>query len=109
MEIELTKDSSKVLVLLYKEYLEKVKSGCSKSQSREFDGNKLNFITDMHPDDVYDCLTELKDKNLIKINVLDDVELTDIAIYEMENRIKKHFKNGLNCLTDLLSLIPNFF
>lgn len=64
MEIELTKDSSKVLVLLYKEYLEKVKSGCSKSQSREFDGNKLNFITDMHPDDVYDCLTELKDKTL---------------------------------------------
>lgn len=109
MEIKLTKDSQKVLVLLYKEYLTKVKSGCSKSKACEFDGDNLNFITDMHPDDVYESLIELKANKLIKMDITGEFELTDIAIYEMENRIKKHFKNGLNCLTDLLSLIPNFF
>ena len=109
MEIDLTKDSRKVLVSLYKEYLEKVKSGCSKSQSREFNSNNLDFITGIHPDDVYECLLELKANNLVTMNILDDVTLTDIAIYEMENRIKKILKNGLSCAIDLLSLIPQLF
>ena len=105
----MTKDSRKVLVSLYKEYLEKVKSGCSKSQSREFDSNNLNFITDIHPDDVYECLTELNENGLVTMNILGDVALTDIAIYEMENRIKKILKNGLSGVIDLLSLIPQLF
>lgn len=102
MEIELTKDSSKVLALLYKEYLEKVKSGCSKSQSREFDGNKLNFITDMHPDDIENCLEELNKNNLIETNILGDFNLTDIAVYNMENRFKNNIKDVLSFISQFL-------
>lgn len=102
MEIELTKDSSKVLALLYKEYLEKVKSGCSKSQSREFDGNKLNFITDMHPDDIENCLEELNKSNLIETNILGDFNLTDIAVYNMENRFKNNIKDVLSFISQFL-------
>ena len=102
MEIELTKDSSKVLVLLYKEYLTKVKSGCSKSQSREFDGNKLNFITDMHPDDIENCLEELNKNNLIETNILGDFNLTDIAVYNMENRFKNNIKDVLSFISQFL-------
>ena len=104
MEIDLTKDSHKVLVLLYKEYLEKVKSGCSKLESRTFDGNNLNFITKMHPDDIDDCLTKLNENNLIDMNIAGEFELTDIAIVKMENR----FKNSLDILKDVASFIAQF-
>ena len=101
MEIDLTKDSRKVLVLLYKEYLEKVKSGCSKSQSREFNENKLDFITKIHPDDIDDCLTKLNENNLIDMDISGEFKLTDIAIAKMENRFK-------NNLIDVASFIAQF-
>ena len=101
MEIDLTKDSRKVLVLLYKEYLEKVKSGCSKSQSREFNENNLDFITKIHPDDVEDCLEELNKDNLIDMDISGEFKLTDIAIAKMENRFK-------NNLIDVASFIAQF-
>lgn len=108
MEIELTKDSNKVLLLLYKEYLEKVKSGCSKSQSREFNENNLDFITKMHPDDIDDCLSELNKSNLIEMEISGDFELTDNAVVYLNNRFKNSFKNGLNNIKDVLSLISQF-
>lgn len=36
---ELTKDADKLICCIYKEYLEKRKSGIPKSQAKEFDGN----------------------------------------------------------------------
>lgn len=101
MEIDLTKDSHKVLVLLYKEYLEKVKSGCSKSQSREFNEDNLDFITKIHPDDIDDCLSKLNENNLIDMDISGEFKLTDIAIAKMENRFK-------NNLIDVASFIAQF-
>ena len=104
MEIDLSKDSYKVLLSLYKEYLERVKSGCSKSQSRAFNEKKLDFITKMHPDDIDDCLTKLTENNLIDMDISGDFVLTDIAVAKMENR----FKNSLDVLKDVVSLIAQF-
>lgn len=99
---ELTKDAEKVICCIYKEYLEKRKSGISKSQAKEFDGNfyrNVNALSKWNDADVSDTIQELHDKKLIKKNVMGDFSLLDSAVIYMENR----FKNNLNEITDFIS------
>lgn len=99
---ELTKDADKVICCIYKEYLEKRKSGMSKSEAKEFDGNfylKVKALSKWNSADVSDTLQELHNKGLIKKNVIGDFDLLDSAIIYMENR----FKKGLNEITDFIS------
>ncbi len=99
---ELTKDADKLICCIYKEYLEKRKSGVSKSQSKEFDGNfylNVKTLSRWNSADISDTLQELHDKELIFKNVIGDFELLDSAISYMENR----FKKGLEEITDFIS------
>lgn len=100
--LELTKDADKVICCIYKEYLEKRKSGMSKSQAKEFDGNfyrNVKALSKWNDADVSDTLQELHDKKLIFKNVFGDFELLDSAVTYMENR----FKKGLEEITDFIS------
>lgn len=99
---ELTKDADKVICCIYKEYLEKRKSGMSKSEAKEFNGNfyrNIKPLSKWNSADISDTLQELHKKELIKKNVIGDFILLDSAIIYMENR----FKKGLEEITDFIS------
>ena len=104
--MDLTKDSEKLLCLLYKDYLEKRKSGLSKSSSNSF-GNSHDIHEHLCPDwifeDVDDTCRELSRVGLLHClwadNIAYHVALSDSGIIYMENR----FKNGLLGVVDFLS------
>ena len=100
--MQLTKDADKLICCIYREYLEKRKSGSSKANAKEFDANFYKDVKDISnwdSSDVSDTLSELKNAGFIKLYITDDFSLNDEAIIYMENR----FKNGLNELTDFIS------
>lgn len=102
---ELTKDADKVICCIYKEYLERRKSGMSKAESKEFDGNfylNVKTLSKWNSADVSDTLQELHDKKYIKKNILGDFSLLDDSVVYMENR----FKNGLSEVMDFISSLP---
>ena len=108
METKLSRDAHKLLVQLYKLYLERRKSGLSKCDSRDF-GSYENIMqmldSSLSADDMNDTLLELKRAEYLSALFADDVCcescLTDSAIIEMENR----FKDGLaSVVSFLLSL-----
>ena len=102
---ELTKDADKLICCIYKEYPERRKSGMSKSQSKEFNGNfylNVKALSKWNSSDVSDTLQELHSNGLIKKNVIGDFYLLDSAITYMEKR----FKNGLSEVMDFISKFP---
>lgn len=102
---ELTKDADKMLCCLYKEYLQRVKLGSSKSTSRRF---KMEYtksdpvLSQWHEDDICITRNELKRNGLLNVQTSGNFELTDNAISYMENR----FKNGLSEVMDFISNLP---
>lgn len=99
---ELTKDADKMLCIIYKQYLNKVEDGNSKTASREF---KEDFYTSdrtlshWQEDDIATFLIELGKKGYLKIYFGGNFFLTDKAIIYMENR----FKKGLSEVVDFIT------
>lgn len=104
--MQLSKDADKLICCIYREYLEKRKSGSSKANAKEFDSNFYKSIKDISKwdsSDVSDTLSELKNAGFIKRYITGNFSLNDTSIIYMENR----FKNGLTELTDFIAkLIP---
>ena len=106
MEINLTKDSEKLLCVMYKDYLEKRKSGMSKSRANYF-GTSHVIHEELLPkwsfEDVDDTCRELSRAGLINCSWADNIaiwiSISDLAISYMENR----FKNGLLGVVDFLT------
>lgn len=99
---DLTKDADKIICCIYKEYLERRKSGRSKSDAKEFEANfyqNIKSISNWDSDDISDTLHELKNVGFLKMYITGDFSLNNEAIVYMENR----FKNGLAELTDFIS------
>lgn len=99
---ELTKDADKLICCIYKEYLEKRKSGIPKKQAKEFDGSfyrNIKALSSWNSSDISDTLRELHDKKFIFEDIIGNISINDSAIIYMENR----FKNGLNEITDFIS------
>lgn len=99
---DLTKDADKLICCIYKEYLEKRRSGISKINAKKFDAYfylNIKVLSKWDSSDISDTLRELKNVGFIKLFITGDFELTDTAIIYMENR----FKNGLSELTDFIS------
>lgn len=102
---KLTNDADKLICCIYKEYLEKRKSGISKPEAKEFDGNfyrNIKALSKWNDADISDTLQELHDKEFIKENILGDFSLLDSTVVYMENR----FKNGLSEVMDFISSLP---
>lgn len=104
----MTKDSEKLICLLYKSYLAKKKSGCSKSQANSF-GSSHNIHEQLCPDwvfeDVDDTCRELSRAGLLICfwadNIAYEVSLSDAGIIYMENR----FKNNISAIADFIAKI----
>lgn len=99
---ELTKDADKMICVIYKMYLEKIKSGISKAASNAFEKDFYKsdkLLSKWHSDDVTSTFLELGQKKYLKIYISGNFEITNQAIIYMENR----FKNGLLDLIDLVS------
>ena len=98
----MTKDADKMLCCLYKEYLNRIKIGNSKTSSRDFTAEYIKsdeVLSTWHPDDVCATRNELKHIGYLTVNIIGNFKLTDEAITYMENR----FKNNLKELTDFIS------
>lgn len=100
--MQLTRDTDKILCLIYEEFLERRKSGLSKSVAKTFEHPSAlqeQFLQGIHEDDIYDALTELSHNGMIRAYYDMGFQLNDSAIIYMENR----FKNGLKEVTDFIS------
>lgn len=98
----LTKDADKIICCIYKEYLERRKSGSPKSEAKEFEANfyqDIKSIANWDCNDISDTLHELQNAGFLKVYITNDFSMNDETIVYMENR----FKNGLAELTDFIS------
>ncbi|SHE79784.1 hypothetical protein SAMN02745784_01828 [Tissierella praeacuta DSM 18095] len=104
--VNLTRDADKLLCCIYKQYLERRKSGYLKLQAKRFEKNfytEDKNISSWNCTDVSDTLLELGRTKYIRLYIGADFDLEDSAIVYMENR----FKNGLIEVVDFISkLIP---
>lgn len=83
MDVELTKESRKVLKEIYDVYLERRKLGQSKKSAIYFPGSvKLNI------EGIEDAKKELSNAKMIVCDIVDGFELKDKAIIFMENFTK---------------------
>lgn len=103
---ELTKDADKMLCCLYKEYLQRIKFGSSKTSSRRF---KMEYtksddiLSQWHDDDICTTRNELKRNGLLKVQISGNFELTDNAISYMENRFKSGIAEVTKYIADFVS------
>lgn len=103
--MELTKESKKVLFKLYKEYLDRIKSGVSRADAKVFDPEIINqtILSEYSSSDLNDYLCELGTNdyvsNFFGDGVVMHTSLTNSAISEIENR----FKNGILDVAEFIS------
>lgn len=106
LSTELTKDSYKLLCVLYKDYLEKIKQGHSKSDSSYFgnsDEISTKYFPDSHPEDISNSCWELYRSKYLSCLAGDDIAyevvITSTGIALMENRFKNNIKEITNFIT----------
>lgn len=103
--MELTKESKKVLLKLYKEYLERMQSGVSRDKAKAFDPDIIGqtLFQEYSSSNFNDYLCELGSNeyldNFYGSGIVQYTSLTNLAISEMENR----FKNGILDVADFIS------
>lgn len=98
----MTKDTEKFLCEIYQEYLRRRKSGMSKSEAVQFSRPEEmvnEFMQGNLPDDMHECIYELKKLNYVHAYITNSFSLEDTAIIYMENR----FKNGLKEVSDFIA------
>jgi DNA polymerase III delta subunit len=98
----MTKDAEKFLYISYQDYLDRIKSGSSKTQAKSFSKdyrNENGYFSSWHEDDFSSVCSELKKLGFLKVYVSGSFELTPNAIEYLENR----FKNNLKELADIIS------
>lgn len=101
----MTKDSEKLLCLMYKHYLSRIKDGISKAGAKSFGG--LGVICALVPNEksenVLETCRELGRSGMLRntyaSNTIYRSIITDEAIEFMENRLK----NGLKDISSFLS------
>ncbi len=103
MDIELTKDSKKLIRTLYKSYLKKRKSGVAASEARDFGSSQVihkQLLPDWKFEDVDDACRSLSQKGLLNCFWADNIAYfvsisTDGIVY-----MEKRFKNKLIKIVD---------
>lgn len=112
-EVKLTKDADNLICVLYKEYLNRRKSGSTKSSARGFGGSRRIQATLMEKwlfEDVDDTCRELSRAKLLSCLILDnevgETVLTDKGIIYMENRFKNNIAAVVDHIESLKSLLP---
>ena len=98
----LSSDADKILCCVYKEYLERRKSGLAKVDAQRF--NEDFYLSDRklskwNPKDISFTLLELGQCGYIRMYIGGEFDLETKAITYMEGR----FKNGLSEIMDFIS------
>ncbi len=95
--VGLTKDAYNFLVLLYKEYLSRLKDGYTSSQAVEFSDDPIGITDDVFATEPEsdEYLNELSDHNFVECTVGGSVILTRTAIRTMETRFEDKIANVL--------------
>jgi len=104
-EKDITKESYNILCIIYKVYLQRRKDNMPKRQAVTFEHDTLfqkEHLPNVHPDDMYAAIVELKNIGYVKHYVDGGFSLTDDGILLMENR----FKNNISDVIDFISNIP---
>lgn len=102
MQVDITKDSYRVLCSLYREYLKRRKNGISKMEAVCFAAPsdfKDELFPDIPIDDLYDAITELGQTGFLTVYIDGSFQLEKSAIILMENR----FTKGLTEVTDFIA------
>lgn len=107
MSETLTRDADKMISVFYKEYLERIENGMSKTEAIQFEGGyPLKWKKDLFPDkDEQDCVMtfkELKDEFGFMVFTTGDFLLSDKAILHMERRFPKGAKQVLDYIFQVL-------
>lgn len=97
MNIELTRDAQKAAAKIYKEYLNRIDSGLTKSDAKIFSDSDMEML--FKNEDFDDIKSELVSTFSMKTNILEDITLSSSFISFMENR----FKNGIKDVVGFLS------
>lgn len=111
--MNLTKDAEFLICSLYKDYLDKRKSGMSKADAK-FTGSSQKMNRDIMPEwsfeDVDETCRELSRAGLLHCGFADDVtyisNLTDDAIIYMENRFQNKASDVIETIAKIKSMIP---
>ena len=106
--IKLSKNNDFLICILYKNFLEKVKSGISKSDARwlgSSDEIQENLLTNWSKDDVATACWELDSIGLLQCSPGDNIAyttyLTDNGIIYMENRKLDKLKTLVDYISKL--------
>lgn len=109
--MRLTKESDALLCLLYKEFLEIIKSGTPRKEAKELGGSEdiqRDHAPKWSPEDVDELCRELHRFGMLDVFYAGDiayvVRFSDAGIVYMENR----FKDGLLEILDHLQRIRDF-
>lgn len=97
MNIELTRDAKKAAAKIYKEYLNRIDNGLTKSEAKIFSDSDMEML--FKNEDFDDIKSELVSTFSMKTNILEDITLSSSFISFMENR----FKNGIKDVVGFLS------
>ena len=103
MGTALTKDADKLICLIYKEFLDRRKSGTPKRQAKDFaePDEWPSSFSEFDEYDMADTLSELKKAGFLKLYIHGGFQLEDRGIIYMEQR----FPNGLAQVVDWLCKI----
>lgn len=104
----MTKDADTMICCLYKEYLERVKIGSPKKDSRKFKpeyfSSNLPF-SNWHSSDIDMTKSELVRLSYLKADIIGNISFTDDGISYMENRFKNNLKELCECISKLTNLV----
>ena len=109
----LTKDQQYILSVLYKNYLECVKSGAIKLSCNDFKSAEnihSKYFQKLHFEDVENDLKKLKKSGFINgvfaDNTIYHVTISDKTIVYFENAFKNNLQSIIDNISKIASLIP---
>ena len=112
-EIQISKDADALICVLYKEYLQRRKTGLSKNEARYFGGSdyiQKNLTRKWSVEDVDETCRELSRNNLLDCLFLDNVAaeilLTDVAVTYMESRFSQRLSSVIGYIERIRSILP---
>lgn len=110
---ELTKDQQYILSVMYKKYLECVKSGSVKLKCNNFnDAESLHklYFSKFHFEDVENDLKKLKKQGFLHgvyaDNTIYHLTMEDKTIVYFENKFKNNMKSLIDNISKIASFIP---
>ncbi len=107
-DIKLSKDSDRLICILYKEYMQKRKSGTDKFMASILGSAikiKENLMPDESVEDISQTCWALHDEGLLNVcpgdNIAYEVAITEDGVIYMENRFPKGLKQLLEYMKSL--------